>query len=269
MLGGPFRGTDALVCGRLTRRQLFGLRFRRLFPDVYAPVGLQLDLAVRARAAYLYVRDRGGVLAGYSAALLLGAGCAPANAPAEVFAPLRLTAQPGLRVRRDRIDAAELVEVGGCRLTGPLRTAWDLARGLPLVEAVVAVDALAHRAGFQPADPRAESPQETRLRVGLVLERLPKPEPQYKIVDEHGFVLARVDLAYLEAKLALEYDRYNHLERWRWERDRERDTLLAGYGWETRRFGANDLRAIHRTASIVRNLLARRTPSGSPVPFRS
>src|ERR1700754_1386968 len=111
--------------------------------------------------------------------------------------------------------------VGGARVTTPLRTAWDLARRLPLVEAVVAVDALAHSGAFKPADllarramnsgargcrrlddvvrladPRAGSPPETRLRLGLIHAGLSWPSVQHPIRDEYGFVLARADLAY-------------------------------------------------------------------------
>ncbi|GAA5156808.1 hypothetical protein GCM10023321_33420 [Pseudonocardia eucalypti] len=272
----------------LTRHQLYGPRFQRVFPDIFLPASAPLDLFTRSRAAYLLVRDQGGALVGYSAAQLLDADFAPANAQAEVAAPRFMYRPRGLRTCGDRIEAADLVQAHNCRVTTPVRTAWDLARRVPLVEAVVAVDALARRAGFEPtdlldyrakhpgargcrrldrivalADPRAESPPETRLRVGLVLEGLPTPETQYEILDEFGFLLAKADLAYPPARLAIEYDGRIHLERWRWERDRERDTRLAGYGWETLRFGHNDLRAIHQTASKVRGLLARRAPRPS------
>jgi len=56
-----------------------------VFPDVYAPAELADDLTTRSLAAYLLVRDQGGVLAGYSAAMLLGVDCAPRAAPAEVL----------------------------------------------------------------------------------------------------------------------------------------------------------------------------------------
>jgi hypothetical protein len=67
--------------------ELGGLGYRRVFPDVYVPAALTLDLGIRSRAAYLLVRDRGGVLAGYSAALFHGANCAPRDARAEVLMP--------------------------------------------------------------------------------------------------------------------------------------------------------------------------------------
>ncbi|MBO0850524.1 MAG: hypothetical protein J2P20_13740, partial [Pseudonocardia sp.] len=203
-------GTDALAAGLLTRHQLFGTRFRRIFPDVSVPSGSEASFEARSRAAFLLVRDRGGVLGGYSAALLLGADCAPRGVPAEVIVPARLDPHRWLRARRDQLVAEDMIEVDGCRVTSAPRTAWDLARRPPLVEAVVAVDALARRDSFAPADlleRRAKQPGARGCRrldgVELILAGLPAPEVQYRILDEHGFVLARADLAYPEAELVI------------------------------------------------------------------
>ena len=46
----------------------------------------------------------------------------------------------------------EVTHVAGWAVTSPLRTAYDLARRLPLVEAVVALDALAFAQQIEPAD---------------------------------------------------------------------------------------------------------------------
>ncbi|MDT7558652.1 MAG: hypothetical protein QOI68_3122, partial [Pseudonocardiales bacterium] len=143
MLGAPFRGTEALAAGLLTRARLYGPRYRRVYPDVYLPADRELDLATRSRAAYLLVRDRGGVLAGYAAAAVLGVDCAPDDAPAEVLLATNSRPHPGLLIHRGTATGADLTVVGDVRVTSPLRTAWDLARRLPLVEAVVVVDALA------------------------------------------------------------------------------------------------------------------------------
>jgi hypothetical protein len=293
-LGTPFRGTEALAAGLLTRARLYGPRYRRVYPDVYLPADLELDLATRSRAAYLLVRDRGGVLAGYAAAAVLGADCAPDDAPAEVLLATNSRPHPGLLIHRGTATGADLTVVGDLRVTSPLRTAWDLARRLPLVEAVVVVDALAGgvagsggsgvaggdpaagtgavtgggaaAGGFAPAellarraaepgargsrrlaeavalaDPRAESPPETRLRVALVRAGLPRPEVQFPVLDEYGFELARADLAYPAAKLAIEYDGSTHFEPSRARRDRERDGELAGIGWQTLRLAADDV----------------------------
>jgi hypothetical protein len=179
---------------------------------------------------------------------------------------------PGLVVHYGQVCGPEATEVDGCRVTSPLRTAWDLCRRLPEAEAVVALDAFARVGRFAPADlltrradqpgargcrrldpvveasdPRAESPPETRLRLTLVAAGLPFPHVQYEIRDEYGFVLARADLAYPEAKPAIAYDGAPHFTRRRREADLQRDTTLAGYGWQTVRLG----RSAIGTAQLV------------------
>jgi hypothetical protein len=311
-LGAPFRGTEALAAGLLTRARLYGPRYRRVYPDVYLPADRELDLATRSRAAYLLVRDRGGVLAGYAAAAVLGVDCAPDDAPAEVLLATNSRPHPGLLIHRGTATGADLTVVGDLRVTSPLRTAWDLARRLPLVEAVVVVDALAGgvrgggsgvaggdpaagtgavtgggavAGGFAPAellarraaepgargsrrlveavalaDPRAESPPETRLRVALIRAGLPRPEVQFPVLDEYGFELARADLAYPAAKLAIEYDGSTHFEPSRARRDRERDGELAGIGWQTLRVVADDVGiGMLQTTQRVARLLELRT----------
>ena len=111
---GRFGGRWRVRAGALTRGQLYGPRFQRLFPDVYVPVGTELDLATRSRAAYLHVADRGGVLAGFSAAELLGAGCAPRRMSAEVIVPRRGRRRTDLLVRLGTVTDAETCVVDGC-----------------------------------------------------------------------------------------------------------------------------------------------------------
>lgn len=267
MITGPFRGSKALRLGLVTPGRLRGPRYRRLFSDVYVAAATELTTLVWSLAAYVLVEHRGGALGGWSAAELLGAGCSPRSFPAEVIAPAGgLRTRSGLLVRREQLDPVDVVVARGCRTTTPLRTAWDLARRLDLVEAVVAVDALARRGGFDPAEllalraripgarrcrrlehvlalanPLAESPMETRLRLLLVLAGLPAPVVQHRILDEYGFVLARVDLAYPDVRLAIEYDGSSHFSAERGRRDRARDNLVAKLGWETMRFVDDDV----------------------------
>ncbi|GAA5145122.1 hypothetical protein GCM10023321_02520 [Pseudonocardia eucalypti] len=284
MLDGPFRGSEAIRRGALTRARLRGRRFRRVFPDVYVPTDWPDDLRTRSLAGYLLVRGQGGVLAGYSAALLCGVDCAPRGAPAEVLITGDARAHPGLRVSRGRVDDLDLAVVHSCRMTRPVRTAWDLARRLPLLEAVVAVDGLARQGRFDPAellarrrdgpgargcrrldavvdlaDPRAESPPETRLRVLVVRAGLPKPEVQYEVRDEYGFTLARADLAYPDARLAIEYDGAVHFDRLHNQRDQDRDARLASHGWLTLWVRADGLGkgALNTVARIARTLAIR------------
>lgn len=303
----PFRGSEAIASGRATWGVLRGPRHHRLFSDIYVDASVPLTPAVWGRAAYLLAATSGGVLAGYSAAELLGASCGPWCAPAEILVAGHQRGRPGLRIRRGTFSAADVGAVDGVLTTSPERTAWDLGRRLDLVEAVVAVDALAaaqrerptfvpgpvhgresvalsrrlsRSPGFDPAallrrrvavpgargagqldrvvelaDPRAESPPETRLRLLLVLAGLPVPDVQHCLRDERADVDVRFDLAYPEAKLAIEYDGEAHDD----ALDRARDLRTAALGWHTLRLLRPDLtRTPTRTVAVVRNLRAER-----------
>jgi hypothetical protein len=127
-----FRGSAAVDAGLVTWAVLHGPRFRRLYPDTYVATGPRpLDLTLRSHAALQYVEGR-GVFAGCTAAELLGASCAPANAPVELIVPHRgQRGAEGLRLRRERLmtdEIDEIDEVLGLPVTTPPRTAFDLAR---------------------------------------------------------------------------------------------------------------------------------------------
>jgi len=274
----------------VTKNQLRGPRYVRLFPDIYVRVSDKPpDHETWSRAAFLLVEKRGGVLGGYSAATLLGADCAPRQAPAEVVVEGDQRAHPPLRVSRDAITDRDVWYGRGCHVTSPERTAWDLARRSELVDAVVAVDAMAAlripgMPRFAPADllrrrddtpgargcqgldrvvalanPLAESPMETRLRLLLVLAGLPVPVVQHELRDHRGVVVARFDLAYPEALLAIEYDGLGHQLPELTYDDRYRDNTTGDHGWHTMRFGHTDVTFTQRrTADLVRNQRERR-----------
>ncbi|GAA1875053.1 hypothetical protein GCM10009836_65350 [Pseudonocardia ailaonensis] len=278
MLDAPFRGSDAVASGLLTPGALRGHRFVRVFPDVYVPADLPLTFEVRSRAGHVLTERRGGVLAGYSAAVLLGASCEPRGAPAEVIVPSHVRRVPGLLSRQGDVDPAERVAIGSVPVTSRFRTAWDLARRLPLLDAVVAVDALARPARpgrpprFDPldlldrrtsspgargcrrldevvvlADPRAESPPETLMRLALVFAGL-RPRVQHELLDARGDVVARFDLAFPEVLLAVEYDGEDHDD----TLDRARDLRTGAFGWHTMRFrGADVLSRPDRMVALV------------------
>ncbi|HTF52707.1 MAG TPA: DUF559 domain-containing protein [Pseudonocardia sp.] len=277
----PFRGSEAVAAGWVAPGVLRGPRFQRLFPDVYLAAHVPADLRARARAASLLVAWRGGVVAGWAASELLAANCAPRDAPVDVLVDFNVRAQPGLRVRRGAAAPAEVRERDGCPVTSFLRTAYDLGRWAELVDAVVAVDALAARAGFAPgelltlrersprawgsgrldrvvelADPAAESAMETRLRLLLVLGGLPAPSVQYPVVDARE-LLGRVALAYPDASVGIEYDGDSHRETF--GTDRRRDVAMAAAGWTILRFTSADvLRTPAQTLAQVGAVLTRR-----------
>lgn len=295
VLDGPFRGSDAVAHGLVTPARLRGPGFRRLFPDVYAPASAGDDLRLRSRAAYLWAGGR-GVLSGWSAAEMWGASCAPAGVPAELtVAREHVRTPPGVRVGQAELRDDEVRQRGAVRLTTPLRTAFDLCRRESLVDAVVALDALAGRFGFEPpdllalaerhprargvralpevaevaevaalADPLAESAMETRLRLLLVRSGLPPPVAQHPVVDERGRIVAILDLAYPEILVAIEYDGADHFAAPRVLRDGRRLTRLAALGWRVHRYYAADV--YRRPDQIVHDIRRALTTPPSCLP---
>jgi very-short-patch-repair endonuclease len=281
----PFRGSHAIATGNLTPGVLRGPRFRRLFPDIYAPADAEVDLGLLSRAAYLLVAEH-GALGGHSAAVLLGADCAPLGAPAEVVSPHRVRLHRGLIARQDEIPPDELQRLDGLVVTTPRRTAYDLGRRTPLVEAVVAVDALAHVHRFDPtdvvvlarrhlgargsaqlprvvelSDGRADSPMETRIRLALRFHGLPIPQLQHPVGPY------QLDLAYPAVRVAVEYNGRDHLDPDRALRDLEREAYLTAAGWIVLRFGAYlVMRRPDLVAARVRTrLLAAARAAGLPL----
>lgn len=274
----PFRGSRAVAAGLLTARELRGPRFVRLFPDVHAPAGAQRDLLLRSEAAAVLV-EGSGVLAGYSAAELWEASCGAADAPAEVLVlpGFQRRSRDGLVVRRDALLPEEVTRHRGCAVTTPVRTAFDLGRWAPsTVERVVAVDALARRrfpldavrslaarhvsspgrallpAVLRLADPLADSPMETRIRVALVLGGLPAPVSQHRVPRGRSHVL--LDLAYPHLLLAVEYDGRHHRGQVRARLDLEREAFLVRSGWTVLRYDADTV--LHRPGRIVADVRA-------------
>ena len=190
-------------------------------------------------------------------------------------------------MRQSALTPDEVCMVGPYRVTTPLRTAYDLGRRLELVHAVAAVDALARIGNFAPstllhgpigargcrrlpevvalADPLAESVMETRLRIVLVDGGLPRPVSQFSVRTAGGILVARVDLAYPRARLALEYDGSHHFDGEFSRRDRRRDLALDELDWQTMRFTGDDvLRTPQDTVRRVRHRLQERLARLAP-----
>lgn len=269
MLPGVFRGSVAVAAGLVTPARLRGPHFTRVFPDVYVRAAEEPpDLALRSRAAALLVGSR-GVLSGYSAAELLGAPCAPWDAPAEVTLHAgRLHAHPGLLVRRDRLATDEQCRVRQVPVTSPARTAYDLARRLDLTDAVVAVDAVSNAARFSPdlllhlaarypgargnarvadvlahADRRSGSPMETRLRMIMLSGGLPRPEVQWVVQDEVTRTAVWLDMAYPDHRIGVEFEGEGHARPEQVLRDIGRYTRLVDRGWRLYRYTKYDVYA--------------------------
>lgn len=242
-----------MALGLLTKGELRGPRFRRLGGDVYVGAEAEVDTCVRVQALTVWSRER-GIIAGPLAALAYGADCPWDDA--EIVLAQHCHPRPtGVTTRTDRLRDEEIATRFGCRITSPVRTAFDLARRVPLVEAVSAVDALAHRTQFTPAhldelaghhrrargivavrrvlslmDPRAESLPETRLRLGLADRGVPPGVPQHRVTLLTG-ERKRLDLAWPTRMVALEYDGPEHRSVTGQNRDAFHRARLADLGW--------------------------------------
>ena len=100
----------------------------------------------------------------------------------------------------------------------------------------------------------AESVMESRLRLLLILAGLRPPRTQGSLRDEYGLFLARPDLYYPDARLAIEYDGASHRESL--AADNRRQNRLIDAGYRLLRFTAGDvLDAPAAVVSMVRRAL--------------
>ncbi|HEU0104174.1 MAG TPA: DUF559 domain-containing protein [Mycobacteriales bacterium] len=268
-LGGRYALARALECGQ----------WQRLLHGVYTD-GTP-DLRARAEAARL-VLPAYALVAGRSALWLCGAKHVQDPAGLlEVLVP-RGRVVPrgaGLRVREGLIEACDRGSVSGVPCLLAARAAVDVARGVRLTDAVTVLDAALHagictpaqlvkevdraaglrgvqtvRVAVPLADARAESPPESVVRVVLALGGL-RPVPQHVVRDAAGRIVARLDLALVEQRIAVEYDgRAAHESAEAFVRDRERQNDLVALGWRVLRFTAADLAHPDRLLARVRAL---------------
>ena len=264
---GPFRLADARAAG-LTRRQLDSAEWHRLPRDLYLHRDVTGTPSVRLAAAALVIRPD-AAFSGETAAWLHGVDVRPApDAPLEVTAPRGVTfaARSGLLLpRQSLLPDDDVMTLDGRQVTTPLRTAFDLVRLRPRVDAVVALDALLHRslvdkdepleyaarhAGWRGvlqvpeivdlSDARSESPMESRTRLLIVDGALPRPDLQYVVRDENGIFVARLDLAYPVLRIGIDYDgRVHNEDKVRIRDDRRRNRLLS-VRWTPLTFAADD-----------------------------
>jgi hypothetical protein len=279
LLPGVFIGSHAIAEGLLDRQQLRARSYRRLVQGVYADPTLPFDHRLRCRGVALLLPD-GAAIGGLSAAWWHGAPFAGPREPVTVVRPpdVEWKGPRGVRVHRCPSRPAASRDDDGVPVTTPAQTAWDLAALEPVGTAVAALDGMVRsgsvtlpelhelarsgsgrwgvtraRRAFGLVDPRADSPPESRVRVACVLAGL-EPVPQYGI-DVGGF-LAHVDLAFPEARLAVEYEGAHHFEGDRIVQDDERYTALREAGWTVIRLSAADLHDLDAVVARIRRALA-------------
>lgn len=262
----PFLGSEALAANAFPERAMRAI-YEPVYPGVYVPFGIELTASQRARAAWLWSRRR-AVVAGNSAASLLGAKWVSASLDAEVVHDNR---KPPKRivVHSDTLPPHEVLTVDGIAVTSPARTAFDIGRRTTnRLHAVQRLDALTNATDVKVADVEAvianhsgargllrlrrvlslldggaESPQETLTRLVLIDAGLPRPQTQIRVCDEYGEFVARVDMGYEEFRVGIEYDGPQH-----WTdpevraRDIDKSCAFSDLGWTVIRVGSNLLR---------------------------
>jgi very-short-patch-repair endonuclease len=225
------------------------------------------------------------VFSGSTAGWLHGLDLPPVD-PLQITVPNAHTSnRAGVCLRRAKLHPSDVIRLRGLPVTSALRTALDLGCRPPLVDAVVALDMALHRRlvglsellsfaeahrgakgiatlrrAIELAEPATESPMETRLRMLLVVARLPRPRAQVRLHDQHGCFLGRPDLYYPEHKLGLEYDggahRNNLVE------DNRRQNRLLNGGFRLLRFTAADI--YQAPESVIKQV--RRAMSNKSIP---
>jgi very-short-patch-repair endonuclease len=196
----------------------------------------------------------------------------------EVTVPRGRRPRPrGITVHQLHLPPVDVTVVDAIPTTTPARTVLDLASVCPADVVEEALDdalrrrlltvsrlrwrleQLGRRGGaatirrlldLRSGDGRAsQSVLETRFLRLVRRSKLPSPERQYQI-RERGRLLAVVDFAYPDVRLAIEADGYRwHSGRLRWQRDLERRNALTQLGWRIVHVTAHDIE--QRPAEIV------------------
>ena len=164
-------------------------------------------------------------------------------------------------------------EIDGLRCASVPETLLACARWVSLIDLVVLLDCVLHteqasvrdieevmtprrpggpalRRALALADGRSESVFETLTRLLHVLCGI-DVEPQFVVVDEHGEVVARLDLLLTGTNAGHEYDGDEHEEASRRVKDRRRDRTLERLGFVRRAYTAGDI--LHRGVGVLRD----------------
>lgn len=240
----------------------------------------------RASAALLTAGPR-AVVSGITAAQLHG--CRAVESPVtHIIVPYgcETRSREGLVVHRGRAFTDDAVELDGVRTLPLDRVIADLLCTLPARDALALADEALGLAGgsadtFRKQvalrierrhDPRGtvraaglleltsegvDSPAESWIRLMIVEQGLPLPEVNWPIRDLDGRLLYRLDLAWPQLRITIEYDGYA-AHAGREEEDRARRADLEARGWIVVVVRKDDLRAFTRVINTLRAAFARR-----------
>ncbi len=281
----PFTRATALS-GGLSDRQLAGPGYRRVYPGVYVASTIPDSLVVRARAALL-AAPPGGTLSHHTAAQFWSGLALDSTRVHVAYSVTPGPAWTAIKIHRHRhpLDRARR---HGIPVTSPQQTFVHLARHLDLVDLVAVGDAMVRRRVIVPEElagyaalwdgqcRRAaagaaylvrrgvDSAPESKVRLLMVLAGLPEPVLDHRIFDDDGVLRYRIELAYPEVKLAIEYDGRWHEDPVQRLLDARRRSDLESDGWRFVVLVAEDLSVTPE--QTLRRLAAALRECGIPVP---
>ncbi len=194
--------------------------------------------------------------------------------------------EAGIAQHRGTLIEGDWMQKDGIDVMSPTRVALELTTMLDVEHCVVEIDNLLHRGlttleqlkerlalmdrwpgtlrtalVLRLVSARAESVGESRIRVLCWMQGLPRPEVNYEIKDHQGRTLYRVDLAWPELGVFLEFDGKEKYLRYRREgesiadcveRERQRQNHIEELtGWRCIRVVWSDLYRPQETASRI------------------
>ncbi len=258
-------------------------RLRVVHPAVYSIPGLPDMWEREVLAATLAAH--GSAVSHLAAGKFWGLDGVGADRPHLLVAHDRRIHLQGVTVHRSRtLERGDIARRKGLLVTSPTRTLVDLASMLCVDELESALDdALRRRiVTVQRLRSRTErihgrvkglgslrrllrdrrlgapsgSPAETRFRRRVKKSRLTMPVAQYEVRDESGRMVARVDFAYPEQRIAIEIDGWAyHSGRKRRASDIARQNRLTLAGWTFLRFDAEDAARSPRVLDQIATVL--------------
>lgn len=288
--GRPLTSQDLRSQG-LSQRILRGQRFIHHSRDLYLPFGWAGALADECTALVPLLPDS-HAFCDVTAAMLWEAPV-PLRTQGQLHVVTTPSQEPprrsGVVSHQRELPTAHVCLHNGLKVTTPARTLLDLAPTLRLHELVAVGDFCLRVLHLQPEaldemvtwasgrrgirrlreassllHPGSESPQESVLRVWLVLGGLPRLEPNVEVWDDDGLV-ARVDLLSRQYRLAVEYEGAYHRSREQYAADILRRARLAAAGFEVVQVEATMMRSPIVVVQHVSDAFRRRGWEGTPV----
>jgi hypothetical protein len=203
--------------------------------------------------------------------------------------------ETGLAQHRGLLRPGDVVELDGTNVTSPCRTALDLTTIMDVEHCLPVFDHFLHACATTKAElrhgaaamalwsgtlhtdlvialanPRCESVGESRTSYMLWRNGVPAPETAYEFCDSHGNLLFRVDFAWPELGVFLEFDGKEKYLKYRREGESVADAVLREKrreewicrltGWRCIRIVWADLYRPEKTCTLIKSVLA-----GGPV----